>query len=44
MKGRGYGNRSPDWLSMLLSVFGGMSLSGCFTVTRPLLTGCLNWR
>lgn len=34
---------SPDCLSMLLSVFGGMSLSGCFTVTRPFFSGCLYW-
>ena len=30
-----YLNRSSDYLLMLLSIFDGMSLSGCFTVVRP---------
>src|SRR3989338_4900063 len=33
----------PACLRMLFSVPFGISLSGCFTVTRPGLPGCLKW-
>ena len=38
-----YLNFRPDCRSMLSSVFLGRLLHGALTVTRPFLTGCLNW-
>lgn len=42
-RSRGYWNFSPDCSSMHRRVLTGMSLSGCLTVVRPFLTGCLYW-
>nr|DAL32410.1 MAG TPA_asm: hypothetical protein [Caudoviricetes sp.] len=36
-------NFKPDCCSIRFNVGLGISLSGSFTVTRPVLVGCLNW-